>query len=179
MEHRYQTYHPAFKEAVVRQVEPGSEQFGFRATAKRFDIRGGHRLVARWFAHRDDLAEKRTGHRRAILTPRERAKTIADYIDEQNRAGVVVNYRDVHQHVVQTTKKPISRKRVSALGLEDGITYKKTKRSLYRDGMTVRLQFVDSPHSAKLCFGGLLVRNESLQAQRARVSPALPTAGSS
>lgn len=164
-----QKYSQGFKEAVVRQLNPGSRDFGFRASAKRFDVRGGPSLVSRWYAHRGDLAEKRTSHKPTILTAAERATYIGGYVDKANKSRKVVNDKHVTRNAQSRTHKKISRKRVTALGRADGIRYKRTKRTLQRDGEWLRNvvtchEFVTASSVFPLCVSAS-DRNRDLQSR--------------
>lgn len=132
---RYQKYSPEEKLRILSGVVPGSREHGFRATSKRFKVAGGKSVVARWFAHKEDLADKRTSHRQQALSMAEKAQHIKQFIATANQAGKVVNYNDVQNEVQTKTGKLLSTKRLRAIGKNElGISFKKTKLTLYQDG---------------------------------------------
>ncbi len=67
------SYSVGEQQRILEGLVAGSREFGFRATAKRRGVKGGGVLIARWFASKDDLKDKRQSHRKPVLTAHERA----------------------------------------------------------------------------------------------------------
>jgi len=137
-------YSAAFKEKVVREHQPGVRGKGFAALATRFKLKGAN-VIRKWWRkwHAggrtvDALQEEVRGHRRSILTQREKERFILDYVSHKNAEGIAVDYKDVHKNVVKHTKKKISERAVREIGYEElNLTWKKVTKSLVSDGMSL------------------------------------------
>jgi len=135
----YRAYTVEEKQRIINGVVPGSRTAGFRQTAKRFGVRGGKSLVSRWFAHKDELGDKRQCHKSSALTTEERALHIRDFVLDANARGEVVNYNDVKCNVEKKTGKSLSKRRLNQIGAtEFGLTFKRSKLTLRQDGRRIQ-----------------------------------------
>jgi len=80
MVHKYDKYTSHFKHNLLQEYRPGIFGCGFKALAKRFKIKGGHKLIMRWYHQWDGTVEslnhKTKGHRRRTMLPQEVIITI-------------------------------------------------------------------------------------------------------
>ena len=53
MENSYEEYSPHLKHTILLQYKPGVRGSGFRALAKKYSVKGGHKLVSSWYSKWD------------------------------------------------------------------------------------------------------------------------------
>ena len=62
---------------------------------------------------------KAGGDLRSLLTEQEKERYILDFVSHKNAKGVPVDYKDIHQNVVNRTNKEISERTVQQIGKEE------------------------------------------------------------
>lgn len=146
MEHSYEEYSPHLIQTILRQYKKGIRGHGFKALAKKYEIKGGHRLVSLWYAKWDgsesSLTKQSGGDRRSILTQKEKKKHVKDFIEKSSKKEAV-NYAEVKKNIELKTKKAPALSTVKDYGKSFNITSKKRKRVLKSEGPASILYFVD------------------------------------
>jgi hypothetical protein len=137
MEVSYSQYPPHLQQTILEQYKRGIRGLGFKALAKKYDIKGGHQLVSFWYSKWDgtesSLKKKSGGDKRSILTLNEKKKHIHDFIEKRSKTEAVI-YPEVRKNVEMKTKKAISITTVKKIGRSQKITSKKRKRVLKSQG---------------------------------------------
>jgi hypothetical protein len=127
-------------------IKRGLEDMVFKELAKKYEIKGGHRLVSLWYAKWDgsesSLTKQSGGDRRSILTQKEKKKHVKDFIEKSSKKEAV-NYAKVKKNIELKTKKAPALSTVKDYGKSFNITSKKRKRVLKSEGPASILYFVD------------------------------------
>ena len=129
---------PQFKHKVLEEYRCRISGCGFKSLAKRFKIKGGHRLVMKW-RHQwdgtvDSLNQKLRGHRTRVMTQQEVADHILEFVKSLNEKRMHVNYRTVQAHVKFELKREVPIRTIRRYGKECGIRWLKTREVTPRDG---------------------------------------------
>ena len=66
------------KQQILQEYQPGVRGKGFKALAKRFEIKGSHSTIQKWYkkwdGSKESLKKESGGDRRSILTEKEKRK---------------------------------------------------------------------------------------------------------
>src|ERR1700722_17440573 len=107
----YEQHSPQEIQTILEEYQPGVRGKGLKALAKRHNIKGGHNLVKYWLSKWDgtlnSLEIMSGGDRCSILTEKEKAKHVGQYITRRSKKNAV-NYKEVKEHVENETGKCIS-----------------------------------------------------------------------
>jgi transposase len=133
----YTNYSPDEKQKILQQYQPRVRGKGFKALARNYKIKGGHKVLRKWYKKWDgtknSLEKQSGGDRRSILTQKEKQKHIKQFVDKQAQFDAV-NYSEVKVNIENKTGKEISLRTVQEKGKELGISSKRTKRTLESQG---------------------------------------------
>jgi transposase len=136
-------YSASFKVEVVKEYRKNTRGASFRTLAKKYGIKGGAATVREWWLTWtrggqtvESLEPRLRGHRRHKLTEKEE-ELIRDYVLQKNEEKKAVDYKRVHNYIVQKTKKDIAYSTIKGIGKELGISWKKTSRTLSTEGKDV------------------------------------------
>src|ERR1700761_5107577 len=128
------------KQQILQEYQPGVRGKGFKALAKRFEIKGGHSTIQKWYkkwdGSKESLKKESGGDRRSILTEKEKKKEILGYIRKKARKDPA-NYREGKEHVEFKTGKTIKLRSVQRLGKVMKARSKKTKRKAPSEGILI------------------------------------------
>jgi hypothetical protein len=137
MESSYSHYTSQYLHSILLEYKRGVRDCGFKALAKRFKVKGGHRLLMYWYKKWDgtesSLTKQSGGDRRSILTPKEKKKYIQDFIDKRSNTEAV-QYAEVKENIEKKTGKLPALRTVQDYGEQSNITSKKRKRVLKSQG---------------------------------------------
>lgn len=124
---------------ILREYQPGVYGYGFKALAKKYNVRGGRRLLSEWFKKWDgtesSLRKQSGGDKSSILTPKEKKTHILDFATKKSKVEAV-NYPEVKENVEKKTGKDVSLRSVQRHGKELNLSSKKRKRVLKSQGLT-------------------------------------------
>lgn len=138
MESAYSHYTPQFLHSILLEYKRGVRNFGFKALAKRFKIKGGHQLLMYWYKRWDgtesSLAKHSGGDRRSILTPEEKKKYVRDFIDKKSKTEAA-QYAEVKENIEKKTGKVPELRTVRDYGKQSNVSSKKRKRVLKSQGI--------------------------------------------
>jgi hypothetical protein len=138
MDNSYEEYPPHLKQTILLQYKKGVRGSGFRALAKKYDIKGGHKLVSSWYSKWDgsesSLKKSSGGDRRSILTSKEKKRHVGDFIEKRAKKEAVT-YPEVKKNVELKTRKRPALRTVNDYGKAFNITSKKRRRMLKSEGI--------------------------------------------
>jgi len=106
--------------------------------AKHFKIRGGHKLIMRWYRQWDDtvdsLNSKPKGCRARTMTKQEVKHHILDFLELMNSKRIPVNYKMMYAHVESSLSRKVPLRDIKRYGKEEcGINCKRTHELTLRD----------------------------------------------
>ena len=137
MEISYSQYPPHLIHTILQQYQKGVRGKGFRALAKKYEVKGGHQLISFWYSKWDgtesSLKKHSGGDTRSTLTEKEKKVHIHDFIEKKSKTEAVT-YPEVKVNVEKKTKKAPSLTAVKRIGKSQKITSKKRKRVLKSQG---------------------------------------------
>lgn len=140
MEKSYEQYSPHLMHTILLQYKPGVRGSGFRALAKKYNIKAGHVLISKWYRKWDgsesSLKKQSGGDVRSILTQKEKKKHVADFIEKSSKKEAVT-YTEVKKNVELKTKKSPALRTVQDYGSSAKMTSKKRKRVLKSEGLFI------------------------------------------
>jgi transposase len=138
MSHKYDKYSSQFKHKVLEEYRPGIIGHGFKSLAKRFKVKGGHKLIMSWYQQWDGTIDsfnpKPKGRPSRRMTQQEVEQYILEFVESMNRKRVQVNYKMVQEHVESELKRKVSIRTIRRYGKSCGIRCKKTREITSRDG---------------------------------------------
>jgi len=123
-------YSSSEKERVVNYYNQNKPNCSFRSVAKKFNLRGGHELVRRWYKNRRSLETKLKPGRPTILSRREISNHIQTKIRAANRSSTPIHYTSLLNSVNTATNKKISLRTLQRYGKR--ILGAKQKRTVKR-----------------------------------------------
>lgn len=139
MEKSYEKYPPHLMQTILKQYNPGVRGQGFKALAKKYDIKGGPKTISDWYSKWDgsesSLKKRSGGDRRSILTQKEKKKHVGDFIEKCSKKEAVI-YSEVKKNVELKTKKSPKLRTIQDYGKSFNITSKKRKRVLKSEGLS-------------------------------------------
>lgn len=138
---RYERYTPEFKQRVVREYRAGDRGAGYQALAKKWQVGGGARLVARWVQQWDGTTRslsKRTRPNHPRLLSRQQAQThIRDVVARRHTHHQPVSYIELAADVREATGVGVSVRTVRRYGREDfGQRHRRVTIKPPREGTT-------------------------------------------
>ncbi|CAF1085556.1 unnamed protein product [Didymodactylos carnosus] len=100
--------------------------------AKRFKIKGGHKLIMSWYARWNGTVEslepKWTDGRPRTITKDQVTDYILNFVDEMSMQYKSVNYRMIQEHVENSLNKQVPLKTIQRYDRQEcGINSKRTK----------------------------------------------------
>jgi len=88
---------------VLQEYRSGVFGSGFKSLAKRFKIKGGHKLIMRWYQQWDgtvqSLNRKSKDGRPRTMTQDQVKHYLLDFITMMNSQHKPVNYKIVQSHI--------------------------------------------------------------------------------
>lgn len=100
---KYFKYTSQFKHSVLEEYRPGVIGRGFKSLAKRFKVKGGHRVIMHWYKRWDgtiySLNPQPKGHRPRTMTPQGVDQYNLEFVKSMNRKRTQVNYKIVQAHI--------------------------------------------------------------------------------
>ena len=143
-------YSAPFKLQIVSEYKKNQRGSGFRALARKYQIKGGAKAVRNWWLTwrsggetLEALEPQMRGHRRHKLTESEE-KMIVDFVTQRNDEKKSVDYKQVHKHIVRKTQKQVAYTTIKEIGKERGISWKKTTRTLSVEGKLLQIFLMSS-----------------------------------
>jgi transposase len=135
-------YTNLFKHNVLTEYRPGVYGFEFKSLAKRFKIKGGHKLIMHWYRQWDgtveSLNQKLKGGRPRTMTKKEVKLYILDFVNMMNNQYKPVNYKMVQLHIEASLDKKVPLSTIQRYGKEEcGIKCKKTQELKSRDSKCI------------------------------------------
>lgn len=135
---KYYKYTSQFKHNILEEYRPGVIGCGFKSLAKRFKVKGGHRLIMNWYKRWDgtidSLNPKPKGHRPRTMTPQEVDQYILEFVKSMNRKRAQVNYKSVQAHIESQLNRKVPIRTIRRYGKSCGIKWRKTRQITSRDG---------------------------------------------
>ncbi len=106
--------------------------------AKRFKIKGGHKLIMRWYRQWDDTVDslnpKPKGCRARTMTTQEVKHHILDFVELMNSKRIPVNYKIMYLHVESSLGRKVPLRNIKRYGKEEcGINCKRTHELTLHD----------------------------------------------
>jgi hypothetical protein len=134
----YNKYTSKFKHNVLEEYRPGVYGSGFKSLAKRFKIKGGHRLIMKWYRQWDgtvqSLNRRYKGGRPRTLTTNEVKHYVLDFVNMMNSQFKPVNYRIVQSNIEASLNKKVPLSTIQRYGKEEcGLKWRKTHEITSRD----------------------------------------------
>jgi len=130
------------KQEILQEYQPGVRGKGFKALAKQYEIKSGHKTIRNWYQKwdgtKESLEKESGGDRRSILSEKEKKSLIVGFIRKRARTDAA-NYREVQENIESKSGKKLAGRSVRRLGKELGAQSKKTKRKTPTEGMSLRL----------------------------------------
>jgi hypothetical protein len=118
MQNSYDEYSPHFIHTVL-QYRKGVRGYGLGALAKKFNIKGGKKLISYWLQKWDttesSLMKQSGGDTRSILTNKEKKVHVYDFVDKKRQVEAAT-YEEVKRNVEKKTKKTLSLTTVKRAG---------------------------------------------------------------
>ncbi|CAF1539553.1 unnamed protein product [Rotaria sordida] len=137
MTRKYEKYTCQFKHDVLQEYRPGIYGYGFKALAKRFKIKGGHKLIMscyrRWKGGVDSLKPTSKGCRSHTMTRQQVRHYILEFVGLMNNKYVAVDYNVSQEHIESVLKRKVPIRTIRRYGKECGITWKKPSEITSRD----------------------------------------------
>jgi transposase len=132
-------YTSIFKHNVLEEYRPGVYGCGFKSLAKRFKIKGGHKLIMDWYRQWDGTVEsldrRYKGGRPRTLTTNEVKHYVLDFVNMMNSQHKPVNYRMVQSNVEAALNKMVPLSTIQRYGKEEcGLKWRKIREITSRDG---------------------------------------------
>ena len=127
-------YTSTFKHNVLEEYRPGVCGFGFKSLAKRFKIRGDHKLIMKWYRQWDatmqSLNRRSKGGRPRTLTMGKVKRYVLDFVNMMNSQYKPVNYPMVQSNVEASLNKMVPLSTIQSYGKEEcGLKWKKNSRN--------------------------------------------------
>ncbi|CAF1480254.1 unnamed protein product [Rotaria sordida] len=137
MTRKYEKYTRQFKHNVLQEYRPGIYSYGFKALAKRFKIKGGHKLIMscyrRWNGGVDSLKPTSKGCRSHTMTRQQVRHYILEFVGLMNNKYVAVDYNVSQEHIESVLKRKVPIRTIRRYGKECGIKWKKPSEITSRD----------------------------------------------
>jgi len=138
MTHKYYKYTPQFKHNFLEEYRPGVVGCGFKSLAKRFKVKGGHRLIMDWYKRWDgtidSLNPKSTGHWLRTMIPQEVKQYVLEFVESMNLQLVQVNYKIVQTYIESQLNRKVPIRTIRRYGKSCGLKWSKTRQITSRDG---------------------------------------------
>jgi hypothetical protein len=133
----YNEYSPHLIQTILKDYKRGVKGHGFEALAKKYNVKGGRKLIRIWYEKWDGTEESLEKHsggdRRSILSPDEKKKHVSDFITKSSKVEAVV-YSEVQENVKRKTGVDASITSVKRWGKSAKMSSKKRKRTLKSEG---------------------------------------------
>jgi hypothetical protein len=114
---------PQHKHSILLEYQPHSHDHSFAALAHRHGIKGGYKVIERWYDRwngtSSSLEEKPHPGGQRILNTQEVQRYVAPRIRAKNRSAQRVHYTDIHEAVEEKTGKHMSLRTLQRYGKED------------------------------------------------------------
>jgi len=152
----YTSYSTHEMHNILTEYKPGVRGSGLHALSKKYNVRGGPKLISEWFKKWDgteaSLRKQSGGDVRSILTPKEKDLHIRKFATRKSKVEAV-NYPEVKENVEKKTGKEISLRSVRRVGKKMNLSSKKRKRVLKSQGLidTFFVPFVISIQGSEKC----------------------------
>lgn len=102
-------YTSIFKHNVLEEYRRGVFGSGFKSLAKRFKIKGSHKLIMHWYHQWDGIVQslnlRKKGGRPRTLTKNEVKNDVLDFVKMVNNEFKPVNYRMVQSNIESSLNK--------------------------------------------------------------------------
>lgn len=134
----YNEYTSVFKYNVLQEYRPEVYGCGFKSLAKRFKIKGGHKLIMHWYRQWDgtvqSLNRRSKGGRPRTITKNEVKDYVLDFVRMMNSQFKPVNYRMIQSNIEASLKKKVPLSTIQRYGKKEcGLTWRKTHELSSRD----------------------------------------------
>jgi hypothetical protein len=137
MKSTYNSYSSIFKHNVLEEYRPGVYGCGFKSLAKRFKIKGGHKLIMRWYRQWNgtvqSLDQKLKDGGPSTMTKSEVKHYLSDFVATMNSQHKPVNYKIVQLHIEDSLGKRVPLSDIQRYGKECGIKWRKVQELTLRD----------------------------------------------
>ena len=135
---QYNKFTSVFKHNVLQEYRHGIYGCEFRSLAKRFKIKGGHKLIMSWYARWNGTVEslepKWAGDRPRTMTKDQVTDYILNFVDEMNMLYKPVNYKMIKECIESSFNRQFPLKTTQRYGKQDcGIKNKTAKELTTRD----------------------------------------------
>lgn len=128
---KHNFYTPAFKHSVLEEYKRNTRGAGFEALAKRFKVKGGPGVIARWFDRWDGTVESlhpyHRGGRPPALSEAQAQEHIHDFVQQERKEGNTVTWIDVQRQVKEETKMDVPISTLRNYGHAAGVWMKRTR----------------------------------------------------
>ncbi|CAF4455191.1 unnamed protein product, partial [Rotaria sp. Silwood2] len=131
MKNTYKTHTAVFKHNVLQEYRSDVFGSGFKSLAKRFKIKGAHKLIMHWYQKWDgtfeSLNRKSKDVRPRTMTPNQVKHYLLDFVTLINSQHKPVNYKIVQSHIEDSLGKKVPLRDIQRYGKEYGIKWRKVK----------------------------------------------------
>ena len=99
------------KQEILQEYQPGVRGKGFKALAKQYKIKSGHKTIRNWYQKwdgtKESLEKESGGDRRSILSEKEKKTLIVGFIRKRARTDAA-NYRGVQENIESKSGKKLA-----------------------------------------------------------------------
>ncbi len=152
---QHNKYTSIFKHNVLEEYRLGIHRFGFKCLARRFKIKGGHKLIMNWYRQWDgtvqSLNPRSKGGRPRTMTKNEVKHYVLGFVNRMNNQFKPVNYRMVQSNVESLLNKKVPLSTIQRYGREEsGLRWRKIH--IVNVLLHVELMFFMTNHLCKQIF---------------------------